>query len=487
MSVLFGSSALYAVSCASGPLWQDSGLIQYRIWHNDIEGFLGLAISHPLFYIIGIAAKYIPLGEFGHRVNLISALAAAVAVANLFLLVRLWLGKDFPALVAAVSFAVCHTFWWHASVIETYTTWAAFFTAELLMLLQYVRTGRKRYLYLLGLFNGLAISVHMLASISLVCYAVFLLLLLTRKKISIRDLALFILLWVLGALPYEYLIIKNILQSGDIAGTLASAAFGARWRGAVLNATLTTRIVKENFLLIMLNFPTPTLLLFFIGFFGLFKVGTTAGFRNVLPVLTILFLGFAFRYTIADRYSFFIPFYCLASVFIGAGAYLLQTRWNSRVMVSVVLLFTFLPICVYAAAPRLAKKWQLNIGTRSDIPYRDDYEYFLKPWKTCDHGAERFAGEALEIAGDDAVIWADTTTVAPLMYMQEVKSKRPDVKIVSVVSSVDAPEFNEQTVGQILKERPVYVVSRKPGYCPEFILKNYDLIQAGVLWRVVGR
>jgi hypothetical protein len=52
---------------------------------------------------------------------------------------------------------------------------------------------------------------------------------------------------------------------------------------------------------------------------------------------------------------------------------------------------------------------------------------------------------------------------------------------------MDAPEFNKQTVGQILKERPVYVVSRKPGYCPEFILKNYDLIQAGVLWRVVGR
>ena len=88
---------LYIVSCAPGPLWQDSGLIQLRVWHNDIEGFLGLAISHPLFYILAIGAKYIPLGEFAHRVNLVSAIAAAVAVANTFLLVRLWLGRNFPA------------------------------------------------------------------------------------------------------------------------------------------------------------------------------------------------------------------------------------------------------------------------------------------------------------------------------------------------------------------------------------------------------
>ncbi|MHC4326339.1 MAG: hypothetical protein ACYSUX_18870, partial [Planctomycetota bacterium] len=68
--VFCGALALYIISCAPGALWQDSGLIQYRIRHNDIEGFHGLAISHPLFYILAIGAKYIPLGEFAHRVNL---------------------------------------------------------------------------------------------------------------------------------------------------------------------------------------------------------------------------------------------------------------------------------------------------------------------------------------------------------------------------------------------------------------------------------
>ena len=131
-----------AISSAPGAVWQDSGLIQYRVWHNDIEGSEGLAISHPLYHLLAIGAKYVPVGEFGRRVNLVSAVAAAIAVANLYLLVRLWLGRDFPAVIAAVTLAVSHTFWWHASIAETYTLWAALFLGELIVLLEYTRTRK---------------------------------------------------------------------------------------------------------------------------------------------------------------------------------------------------------------------------------------------------------------------------------------------------------------------------------------------------------
>jgi drug/metabolite transporter superfamily protein YnfA len=284
-------------------LWQDSGLSQYRIWHNDIEGFSGLAISHPLFYILAIGAKYIPVGEFAHRVNIVCAIAAAVAVANVFLLVHLWLGKDFPAIVAALSLGVSHTFWAHASIIETYTLWAALFSAELIMLLQYARTRRISYLYWLGLLNGLAIAVHMLACIPLACYAVFLTLLLAKREIRTRDLLAAVLLWIVGALPYEYLIIKNIMQTGDVAGVLASAAFGVRWQGAVLNTSLSGGIAKGSFLFILFNFPTPNILLLFVGCFGLFRILPGPSFRNVLAGLVVLFFVFAFRYTVPDMGS----------------------------------------------------------------------------------------------------------------------------------------------------------------------------------------
>ncbi|HQA89399.1 MAG TPA: DUF2723 domain-containing protein [Sedimentisphaerales bacterium] len=247
--VLLGAGVLYGISCAPGALWQDSGLIQLRVWHNDIEGFLGLAIAHPLFYLVAIAAKYIPLGSFAHRVNLVSAFAGAVAVANLYLLVRLWAGKEFPALVAALTLALSHTFWQHASIAETYTLWTALFLGELVVLLQYGRTGRTRYLCALGLVNGLAVSVHMLAVLPLVCYAVFMGALLMRRRVRPRDVAIMALLWILGALPYEYLIVRQMIHSGQILATLASAAFGDRWQADVLNTALSWTLVRENLLL----------------------------------------------------------------------------------------------------------------------------------------------------------------------------------------------------------------------------------------------
>ena len=121
LAVLAAAAVLYIVTCAPGALWQDSGMFQYRIWHNDIEGGLGLALSHPLYHIIGIAIKHVPVGEFGYRVNLISAVTAAIAVANVFLLLRLWLKKSLPAAVGAVTLAVSWTFWQHACIAEVYT------------------------------------------------------------------------------------------------------------------------------------------------------------------------------------------------------------------------------------------------------------------------------------------------------------------------------------------------------------------------------
>jgi hypothetical protein len=478
------AATLYGISCAPGAVWQDSGLIQYRVWHGDIEGSMGLALSHPLYYLAAIAAGHVPLGEFGHRVNLLSAVAAAVAVANLYLLMRLWLGRQFPAIIAAATLGLSHTFWWHASIAETYTLWTALFLGELICLVQYTRTRRTIYLYGLGLLNGMAVAVHMLGSISFLCYAVFLAILLMKRAIRGRDVAAVAILWVVGSLPYGYLIVQNIVRTGDALGTLASAAFGDRWRADVLNASLSWRIVKENVLLIGLNFPTPNVLLFLAGCYGLRRIGPAA-FRNVILALLLLHLLFAFRYTVADRYAFFIPFYCMAAMVIGLGVQEVVSRFHHRALPWLIALFCLAPVGVYAAAPQFAKQAGVRIGTRQDIPYRDDYAYFLRPWKTGYSGAERFATEALEGVEENAIIWADITTVAPLLYVQQVKGTRPDVKIVSTVASTPgAPQVNEWSLAELLDAHPIYVVSRTPGYCPAFLTERYSLVKAGVLWRV---
>ena len=60
------------------------------------------------------------------------------------------------------------------------------------------------------------------------------------------------------------------------------------------------------------------------------------------------------------------------------------------------------------------------------------------------------------------------------------------MKIVAgIASQPGSSDVDEQTIAQLLGEHPVYVVSRRRGIVPAFILAQYELAQAGVLWRVV--
>ncbi|MBW7991610.1 MAG: DUF2723 domain-containing protein [Planctomycetes bacterium] len=465
IAVFLIAGALYVATCAPGLLWQDSGMYQYRIWHNDIEGKLGLALSHPLYHLIGIGVKQIPLGEFAHRINLISAIAAAFSIANLFLLMRIWLDKLLPAIITAICLALSHTFWRHAVIAETYTLYMALFSAELLMLLQYFKTRRVAYLYLLALCNGLATANHMFAVIAFICYLVYCIILLKRKHINLGHFRNIALMWIIGAAPYGYLIVKDIIQGGSFTATAASAFFGKNWLGNVLNVSLSGGLIKENMLLMAYNFPTPNIILFFAGIYGLTKVPHGFGFAKVLLALLILYFIFAFRYTVPDRYAFFIPFYYLVSVLIGVGFDLLITAFKYKTLCWIVVIFALLPIPIYIAVPFLAEKFEFNLSTRSDVPYRNDYTWFLRPWKLGYHGAERFAEEVFEKLEPEAVVYADNTMVYPLLYMQEVNGKRADIRIISeYTGSEGVPLLSERSIEQWLSEGDVYAVSPVAGH-----------------------
>ncbi len=475
IAVLLIAAVLYVATCAPGPLWQDSGMYQYRIWHNDVQGNLGLALSHPLYHIIGIGVKRIRLGEFAYRINLISAVAAALTIANLFLLLRLWLNRMLPAVIAAAALAFSHTFWRHAVIAETYTLYTALLLTELLILLQYVKTRRLVFLYLLGLFNGLAAANHMLAVIPFVCYLAFCIVLLARRQIRLRHFGIIVLMWLIGSAPYGYLILKNIIQTGGFAATAASALFGKSWQGNVLNVGLSSELIKENLIFLAYNFPTPNVIFFFAGICGLRKISPARSFANIFLALLILFFIFAFRYTVPDRYAFFIPFYCLVSVLIGVGFELLVIQPNRKILCWIVFIFALLPIPTYIIAPAIAEKAGFDISTRADVPYRDDYMWFLQPWKAGYSGAEKFAEEVFDKLEPEAVVYADNTMVYPLLYMQEVERKRADITIISEYASGEGvPLLSEKSIEQWLMEADVYTVSPLAGRKRQ-----------GIVWKIV--
>lgn len=128
------------------------------------------------------------------------------------------------------------------------------------------------------------------------------------------------------------------------------------------------------------------------------------------------------------------------------------------------------------------------LGQRRKLPYRDDYKYFLQPWKNGERSAEKFAHEALDSVDENAIIYADTTTAHALLYVQQVEGLRPDVKIISDYdSSENSPVLDKDTIEGLMQNFPVYVVSPLKRYCPAFLLEVYDFVEASVLWRVASK
>jgi hypothetical protein len=269
---------------------------------------------------------------------------------------------------------------------------------------------------------------------------------------------------------------------------MSSAAFGRSYKADVLNTSVSGKIVKENLMWMALNFPTPNIILAFVGLSVLPRASPKRWFARILLALLVLFLLFAFRYTIVDRYAFFIPFYCIVSILIAVGACSVLARRGRKTLGRVIVALCFLTIPAYIAAPKAAKWLGITSGRERNIPYRDDYTYFLRPWRAGYRGAERFADEALDAVRQDAIIYADSTTAPPLLYAQEVKAKRPDVKIVSPVAcSPGSPELNEQTIDGLLAEQRIYVVSPVKNYCPDFLLERCVFEPAGPIYHALPK
>jgi hypothetical protein len=451
IALFLGCAVFYGLTANRGAQWQDSGFHVLRAITGDVLNPLGLALSHPLHHWLARLAVWSSIGEPSATITFISALAGALAVANVYGCVLTITDRKGCALFAALSLAVAHTFWQLSTITETYTLTAALLAAECWCLAGLIRFNQPGYLFGLGVFNGLGLANHMAAALTTPILTVVVLILIWRRRITVGQAAVAAVLWIVATLPYTGLVLHEFIRTGQFTETLQSALFGRSYGQNVLNVTLSARVLMIDIGFPLLNFPN---LLIPAAILGVAKARSS----NVPPLLSrALLLGllinaaFVMRYSVVDQHMFFLPVYTLLAIFGGIGAASVSAIVSDialrRLKTLAVLLLIATPIS-YLFLPTLARKIGLLERVRHTKPYRDDYVYLLAPWSHTETSAEQMSNEAVQLAGNTGLIFfEDGMAEFALEYKARRNGKNPDhIRPARNLEDIPAPDLNDQPI-----------------------------------------
>lgn len=444
----FGAALLlFAFTASPYPQWQDSGWQQIRILTHQLHHPLGLALIHPLHHFLGRAAiACLPFLEPAYAITLVSAVAAAIAIANIAALILLLTGAGGAALISAASLAVAHTFWQLATHTESYTLFAALFTAEWLCLARYVRTGRTDALMALACINGLGFANHVLAALALPINAAALYFATAGRRGALRTWIAAACWWTLGAMPYLAIIAARMAHTGEVMAVLRSAFFG-EFREQVLNTRVSASMLARAGGFVVYNFPNLTLPFAAAAFFTGRAPASSADpaerralvyFVRFLAVELLVYGLFVIRYAIADQYTFFIPVYCIVAALAGMGLARLAPRWRARALVAGLVLILVTPGLYWATAKILSSRHTLDPMLQGK-PLRDGYRSLLVPWGIGDDHTVRLNRAALDLAGHNGVIlFVDPMIGFSLQYDYLLGKWPKHVRLVDIATPTPA-------------------------------------------------
>jgi hypothetical protein len=172
------SLALYIRTLAPSLLYGDVAEFQ------TLSYTLGMthASGYPTQIIFGKLFTFLPFGDIAYRVNLMSAFFGALAVANVYLIVRLMGGWRTAGLLASSALTVSVFYWRRMIIAESYGPAAGMLTVVWLSVLLWWHTDRWGWLFAAGLAGGLSMGIH--STVIMTGAAVLVYMLLTARKCS---------------------------------------------------------------------------------------------------------------------------------------------------------------------------------------------------------------------------------------------------------------------------------------------------------------
>jgi hypothetical protein len=461
LALLLGgvSLALYVRTLAPFVLGSDSGEFQVLAYQLGIAHTPG----YPVYLVLAKLLTLLPFRDIAYRVNLFSAVMAAVTVAGVYLAARLLAGTRLAAAFAALALAVSYTFWTQATIAEVYTSGTAFVALVLIGLLAWYRTGSRRMLFLAGLCGGLSPGVH--STVGLLAPAVLLFLWLNRARWpgawraatlgAAAGLLLYLLLFAALDLRAPPANIFNAtyaparsswnLSQADLDSPIRRMLFigsAAQWRGAMLAdwAKLPARLLEyaHN---VGRELAWPTVLLAVAGMALLFWRDASLGWLFLSALL--LQWGFSFTYQISDYAVFYITGYLLLAMLAGYAAAgiaagLARLPFAGARLASAAVLLTLI---VLGAWPQLAP--YLPAVRDGRAAFLGDPGYMADSQTGSDYQATTRVVAHLP---PNAIVFVEWFQLYTYYYAAQVGSDRFDLRFVEAAPHADRPGLPESTI-----------------------------------------
>lgn len=437
---------------------------------------LGIAHApgYPLYTLAGwLFSHAFPFGTVALRMNVLSAVFAAGAVATVYLLCARLVSRPAAAAAAALALAFSYYFWAMSLAAEVYTLDAALYAGVLLAAIAWRRDRTLALAGATGLLLGLGMATRtttLLAAPALIAFAW------ASGERSPRAWGAAALGAAAGLAWYAYLPLRSAAGVDVGPGTYALdgslrvfdlASWSRFWDhvsaaqfrgdafaygppGALREAGTFAAQLAGAFLVIGLPLGIAGAVRLWSRDRGaLLLIGGTAA-----PA-TLFFIN----YGTLDKEFMFLPAYVAWAAFLAVGlewaidaAVASQPAWEHSLGIAAVALA--LPALMLAVNAPL-------VSLRGDHSVRERSEAFL-------------AGVA-----PGAIVYGSFTDVAPLQYLQEVEGQRTDVRLVNSWTVDDA--FLAALADANVGTTPFYVMERDRA-----LASRYALVPVGAPGKPAG-
>ncbi|MEB3187659.1 MAG: DUF2723 domain-containing protein [bacterium] len=453
--VLVVTLTIYSRTLLPGVGFWDTGEFQ------TVPHVLGIAhpTGYPLYILLGKLFSFVPVGSMAYRMNLFSAVCAALAATGLGIVALKLRIRPALACTTALCFALAANTWNTANRADPHTLHAAIVIGLWWLALRYVESGHRAWFWALALGSGLGLCNHMSLTMELPAIALYTFLSRPDGYRRPGTLAVSGLMGAIGLSLYAYLPLRALMNPPM---NYANPVTWERFRFVALGEQF------RGDMGFMSWHGVATALARWPEVMGWYADWFTVWGRNALGVLAagglILIWRRNWRLGVSLVLGIAIPFYA-ASTYANADL--------PRYFLAPNLLL------LLGAATGLQAMFPVRLsGALSLLTLVLPASLALTHWsqvdRHLDHSAEIYERNVFDAVKPRAVILSWWSFTTPLWYGQHVEGRRPDVTLV------DEIDIYSQDLGNVVKAvdtffpaRPVYIIHMHDNV--ERIAQSYTL------------